>query len=241
MSRILIADDNVDFALTCTNFLTKEKNIEIVDVVADGISAFNSYIKYQPDILILDLDLPCMNGIDVINKLSEDKNEKKKSNIIVVSGAFEKLIPYNTTKVYKMFQKPIKHDELIKTIYEMQEIIDIEQLENKIDDLFYNLRLHVLSSKGVTYLKQAVIYCFNDETLFYNISKVYSMVATDNTIYNVKPKNVLWSLESLINTYEKSVDNRFLSSFFIYYDETRNLTPKYFIELIVIYLKRNIK
>jgi hypothetical protein len=66
------------------------------------------------------------------------------------------------------------------------------------------------------------------------------MVATDNTIYNVKPKNVLWSLESLINTYEKSVDNRFLSSFFIYYDETRNLTPKYFIELIVIYLKKNI-
>ena len=86
MSRVLIADDNKNMTLTFSNFLTKEKNIEIIGIVNNGIDALNTYFEKKPDVLLLDLDMPKMNGLEVIEKLSNDVQEKKKNNIIVISG-----------------------------------------------------------------------------------------------------------------------------------------------------------
>ena len=69
MSRVIIPDDNEVMALTCKNFLTKEKNIEIIKIVNNGIDAYNSYMEEKPDVLLLDLDMPGMDGVEVINKL----------------------------------------------------------------------------------------------------------------------------------------------------------------------------
>lgn len=241
MSRILIADDDLNFAMTCRNFLTKEENIEIVDVVSNGKDAISSYIAFQPDVLILDLKMPDMNGVEVINQLSTLNEEKQKNNIIVISGALNELMPYNTSMVYKIMPKPFSFDDLLRNINEIQGDYDANMLKNTIDDLFYKLRLPSLAIKGVDYLKQAVIFCYNNEELFYNISIVYTMIANNQRGDKVKPKNVLWTLESLTNSYKKCVDNTFLHSMFIYYyDETRNMTPKYLIELIVIHLKQSI-
>jgi len=237
MSKILIADGNEKFALTCTNFLTKEKNIEIIGIATDGTTALNLYEQKKPDILILDLNLPDMSGIEIINKLSENISEKRKNNIIIISGDVKSYIFYNTSKVYKIIQKPVNTSELLKTIYEIQNNIDLDNLKKEIDDLFFRLKLLIPSYKGVNYLKQAVIYCLEDEKLFYNITNVYTLIANKNSYNNIKPQNVLWSLESLIDSYTKNVDKKFLSSILNYFDETRNLTPKYLIELIVINLK----
>lgn len=241
MSKVLIADDDINLALTCKNFLTKEKNIEVVDIVHNGKDAISSYIAYKPDVLVLDLKMPDMDGVEVINKLSTFCGENKRNNIIVISGALNELMPYNTSMVYKIMPKPFDFDNLLKNINEIQGVNDANLLKNAIDDLFFKLRLPSLSIKGVDYLKQAVIFCYNDEELFYNISIVYNMIANNQRGSKVKPKNVLWTLESLTNSYKKCVDNTFLHSMFIYYyDETRNMTPKYLIELIVIHLKQSI-
>ena len=237
MSRVLIADDDKNIASACTNFLTNEKNIEVIDVVNNGKDALDSYMKNVPDVMILDLKMPDMSGLEVLDKLSNSYVERRKNNIIVISGSLMDLFPYNTAKIYRILPKPFEFDELIDTINEIQGIIDDDYLENLIDDLFKKLRLYILSSKGIIYLKQAVIFCYKDENLFYNMSNVYELIAEKNSIKRITPKTVLWSLESLINTYKKSVDDEFLETNLVYYDATRNMTPKYLIELIVIHLK----
>ena len=107
--------------------------------------------------------------------------------------------------------------------------------------MFIDLKLINPALKGTNYLKQAIIYCYNDGDLLYNISTVYEMIAQDNFIKHIKGKNVLWSLESLIDAYEKSVSSGFLGSYFVYYDDSKNLTPKYLIELIVVHLWKTIR
>lgn len=84
MSRVLIADDDKNIASACTNFLTNEKNIEIIDVVNNGKDALNSYMKNVPDVMILDLKMPDMNGLEVLDKLSNSHVERRKNNIFLV-------------------------------------------------------------------------------------------------------------------------------------------------------------
>jgi DNA-binding NarL/FixJ family response regulator len=66
--RILVADDNVSFLRKMAALL--EVEFEIVAAVADGYSAVESVQNYQPDIIVLDLEMPRLNGIDVVRKLA---------------------------------------------------------------------------------------------------------------------------------------------------------------------------
>ena len=85
MLTVLIADDNVNFNLTLSSFLTKETDIKIVDMCLDGKTALASYLKNKPDVLILDLALPVLNGLQILDYL-DSLDKEQKTNIIVISG-----------------------------------------------------------------------------------------------------------------------------------------------------------
>ena len=87
MINILIADDNAVQAEQLTKFLSREKDFRILKVSKDGVEALNDYISLKPTVLILDLNMPKMSGIDVIEELSKDTNFDSKNNIIIVSGS----------------------------------------------------------------------------------------------------------------------------------------------------------
>ena len=153
MCSVLIADDDINLATTCRNFLTNEKNIEVVGIAHTGKEAITAYIDTKPDVVLLDLKMPDMDGIEVINQLNNFRDEKNKNNIIVISSVLGQIMPYNTSRIYRILPKPFDFNELVKSINEIQGIIDAEFLERKVDDLFLDLKLYFYSSKNVEYLK----------------------------------------------------------------------------------------
>ena len=84
MIRVMVAEDCMEQYYDCCEFLTKDKDIEIISRTVDGKSTIKEYLSNKPDILLLDLELPNLNGIEVINKLSLDIIEKKN----IEKGAF---------------------------------------------------------------------------------------------------------------------------------------------------------
>ena len=54
-----------------TRILSEENDFELLGTVNDGIEAFDFIRKKQPDILIADLSMPHMSGIELTQKLSE--------------------------------------------------------------------------------------------------------------------------------------------------------------------------
>jgi DNA-binding NarL/FixJ family response regulator len=66
--RILVADDNACFLRKMVSLL--EAEFEIVAAVADGHAAVEAAQSYQPDIIVLDLEMPGLNGIDVTRKVT---------------------------------------------------------------------------------------------------------------------------------------------------------------------------
>ena len=149
-------------------------------------------------------------------------------------------MPYNTAKVYRMIHKDKNYNLLIDTINEIQEELDYKKLEEKIDSLFFRSKISSSYLKGTPYLKKAAIYCYYDENILYdnNLIAMYDKIALHETTKHIKGKNVLWSLESLIDSYQKRVNKSLLSSYFSGYEDNRGLTPKYLLELLTIELKK---
>ena len=73
MSRILLVEDNRDYAATLRTNLEREGyEVRVAGTGADGLQAARSR---APDLIILDLMLPVMNGFTVLQRLRDEGHE----------------------------------------------------------------------------------------------------------------------------------------------------------------------
>lgn len=73
--RVLLADD-VSQVLSAVAALLKEK-FEIVAMVTDGQAAFDATLALVPDLVVLDISMPGLSGIDVARELKRRGNKAK--------------------------------------------------------------------------------------------------------------------------------------------------------------------
>ena len=74
--KVLVCDDNRNFTNIVSNFLSSQSDMEVVDVALNGKDALDKIIKYQPDVVLLDLIMPELDGLGVMERLVESKIEK---------------------------------------------------------------------------------------------------------------------------------------------------------------------
>ncbi|OLS01977.1 sigma-54-dependent transcriptional regulator [Tissierella creatinophila] len=80
-SKILIADDEVNMIWALKKALTKE-GYEIISA-EDGLGALDSFKKHEPDLVILDLKMPKMDGMEVLENI---KNINPKIPVIMITA-----------------------------------------------------------------------------------------------------------------------------------------------------------
>ena len=73
--KIIIADDNLEFASTLTEYLQKEEDMEVVATAKDGLEAYNKITELKPDVALLDVIMPNLDGIGVLEKLRASEVE----------------------------------------------------------------------------------------------------------------------------------------------------------------------
>ena len=71
--RVLIIDDHALFRVGLQGLL-EQRGIEVADAVASGIEGIERAKELQPDIVLLDLRMPDMGGLDVLQKLRETES-----------------------------------------------------------------------------------------------------------------------------------------------------------------------
>jgi DNA-binding NarL/FixJ family response regulator len=67
--RVIVADDNPAFLRELTSLLAVE--FDVVATAADGQSALDLIRRYQPDLVVLDLQMPGLNGIEATRELAK--------------------------------------------------------------------------------------------------------------------------------------------------------------------------
>jgi DNA-binding NarL/FixJ family response regulator len=87
--RIVIADDHTIFRDGLRRLLEAEPELEVAGEAADGTEAATQTRELKPDILLLDLAMPRVPGMDVLRELSTDDGLQTK--IIVLTAAVERL------------------------------------------------------------------------------------------------------------------------------------------------------
>jgi len=66
-TRILLADDDLLMLATINKLL--QSDFEVVDMVSDGHSLVEAAFKLQPDLIVTDISMPKLNGIEAAKKI----------------------------------------------------------------------------------------------------------------------------------------------------------------------------
>jgi len=93
--RTLIVDDNIDFRECVRTFLELHENIEVIGEASDGHEAVDMGRTLRPDLILMDIRMPRMNGIQAIRKIKTLGQAK-----VIVLSTFDQ--PENKTAAKEM-------------------------------------------------------------------------------------------------------------------------------------------
>ena len=112
MRRVLVAEDDPDIADALRQALTERLDVEL-DVVANGALVMDFVAARRPDLLILDVALPGLNGLDVFDLLRSDPRLQGVP-VLFLTGLPERAETASAaTGVHEVLAKPFDIDDLI--------------------------------------------------------------------------------------------------------------------------------
>ena len=89
--KVMIVDDHIMMREGIKKLLEFDKSIEVIEQASDGLECLEKIEGVKPDILLLDIDMPQMNGIEVLEKLKE-QNKPVKVLVLTVHSEIEYLV-----------------------------------------------------------------------------------------------------------------------------------------------------
>ena len=89
---IIIADGDCELVAKQLLANTSRVDIKIVDKVTDGESAIESIRKYQPDVVLLDICLPVMDGLGVMETIRDSGDCPETLFVVITSVGSQRLI-----------------------------------------------------------------------------------------------------------------------------------------------------
>lgn len=219
--KVMIADAGDEFRQLAAEVLSEEKDINIVASVGDGVSALSKAAELKPDVLVLDIILAKLDGLEVLRRLGEASPSTKP---IVVSGFInEKIVAECAAAGVAYFMpKPCEVSTLLDRIHQtvgknaptaMPVLRNEPSLESLVTDIIHEIGVpaHI---KGYQYLREAIILTINDMDIINAVTKVlYPTVAKK---FNTTPSRVERAIRHAIEVAWDRGDIEVLQKFFGY-------------------------
>ncbi len=195
--RVLIADDNIEFATTLQGYLENEEEMEVVGMAKDGNEAYELILETLPDVVLLDVIMPHLDGLGVLEKLNTAQISKLPLCIMLSAVGQDKITQkaINLGAEYYIV-KPFDIELLMKRIKELkyyepgsvkgnfasreikQQYIEIAPESKKDESNLEALVTNVIHEvgvpahiKGYQYLREAIMMVVNDIDIINQITK----------------------------------------------------------------------
>lgn len=201
---IVIADDNQDFSHTLSSYINAQEDMEVIAVAKDGKEAVDMVSNTMPDVVLLDVIMPHLDGLGVLEKINEIKSDKKPTCIMLSAVGQDKITQKAIVAGADYYVvKPFDIEVLIKRIREIkfyrpnqtgnnftsketkQKFIELSEQGGKKEENLEALVTNIIHEvgvpahiKGYQYLREAIMMVVNDIDVINQITKsLYPKIA----------------------------------------------------------------
>lgn len=203
--KVLVADDNQEFCSILKDYFLDKKEFEMVGVCSNGLEVFDYLGQKAVDVLILDLIMPYMDGIGVLEKMAEMKLQPR-PKIIILTAFGQENITHQAQNlgadyyILKPFELEVLGDRIkqvanhIKPALEKRTLASVvtpvhvyKNLEQEVTRIIHEIGVpaHV---KGYQYLRVAIMMVTEDINYLGAVTKeLYPTIARQ---YNTTPSRV---------------------------------------------------
>jgi two-component system LytT family response regulator len=134
--RVLIADDEPLARARIRRLLGSEKDVELVGECGDGVAAAEAVRKLRPDLVLLDINMPELDGFDVLSAIDGDAPPA----IVFVTAYHEHAVRAFEAEALDYLLKPVSAARLHRTLQRARTQIRGTGLDRKIEAILKDLR-----------------------------------------------------------------------------------------------------
>ena len=191
MVKIAIADDNEKMLNIMGKVLAEQNDFEVVGMATNGLEIINIIKDKQPDIVLLDIIMPQIDWLTVMEKVKTDKDVTKEPTFIVISAVGRESVTedaFNMGATYYIM-KPFDNQMLINRIRYVKsnkklldnkraalvtdnsEAVSDRSLEADITEIIHDIGIpaHI---KGYQYLRDSIMLSVKDNDVINSITKI---------------------------------------------------------------------
>ena len=200
--NVAIADDNERMLGLLGDIIRSDEDLEVVGTAKDGEEACKMIKDKEPDVVLLDIVMPKLDGLGVLDKIKHDTSIKKYPSFIMISAIGNEKItenafiygadyyimkPFDNDMVISRIKQVKQHTEIPKSSekrkisayekYEKKEEKAVRNLEADVTDIIHEIGVpaHI---KGYQYLREAIMMSVEDVEKLNAITKIlYPMIA----------------------------------------------------------------
>lgn len=188
--RCAIADDNERMLRILDTIVSQDEELEVVGTATDGEETLHLIKEKEPDVVLLDVVMPKLDGLGVLERVQKDEAIKKTPAFIMISAIGQEKITEDAflhgADYYIM--KPFDNDMVISRIkkirdrgldetgvkgntYTKVEPLTTEGLENLVTEIIHEVGVpaHI---KGYQYLREAIMMSVDDVEMLNSITKI---------------------------------------------------------------------
>lgn len=190
--KVAIADDNEDMLKVLSQVIKLESDLELVGTASNGADTLALIKNKEPDVVLLDIIMPQIDGLELMRTIKADKSIKEPAFIIISSVGKD----YVTKDAFEMgavyyFMKPFNNKALIEKIKSVRDslkqdkkkkkaasvftmdnqAVDDRNLEMEITEIIHDIGIpaHI---KGYQYLRDSIIMSVVDGEVINSITKI---------------------------------------------------------------------
>lgn len=196
-TTVLLIDDNVRIINSLKEIILGDNELEFVGSAEDGEEGLRMIAEKKPDVVLLDLIMPKLDGLGLMEKLKKDNTITKRPSVIVVSAirqdkvmesAFELgaeyyiLKPFDSETILSRIRQVrggicLHKGEILKSDFQARGNVKEYNLETDVTNIIHEIGVpaHI---KGYQYLRDAIMMSVDDTEMLGSITKqLYPSIA----------------------------------------------------------------
>ena len=192
--NVAIAEDNPQMLNLLNNMLEEEDGFCVVGKADNGEDAYNMIMKTNPDLVLMDVIMPKLDGISVMERVKKEQRGKRVPSFIMVTAAgndnvaadafqlgasYYIMKPFNREVVMDKIRRVCKGNAKLSSNEEMKRVSPYvdrseyirQNLENDVTRLLHEIGIpaHI---KGYQYLRDAITISVEEEDMLVSVTKV---------------------------------------------------------------------